>query len=89
MTSNTSGASNTGREYVNGSATVEDHVKRTKASTSTSTASKKEDNIPPSKGYKKKLNLSNYFKAGLMDIKDQSGVQSFLSQFKIDSYGNE
>ena len=65
------------------------HGKRTKTSTTTSNSSKKEYNIPTRKGEKKNINLTKYFKSGLMDIKYQSYVQAFLSQFNIDVQGNK
>ena len=41
------------------------------------------------KAYKKNLNLIKDFKSGFMAIKDQTGVQAFLFQFKIYSQGNK
>ena len=63
----------------------EDHGKRTSTSSSRRGTTKS-----PSKGDRNKnMTLTKDLKAGLMAIKDQSDVQSFLSQFNINARGNE
>ena len=57
--------------------------------TSTSSSSVGRTNIPSEGDINKKLTLTKDFKAGFLDIKNQSDVQAFLSQFSLNSQGND
>ena len=86
MENNIGGTRNNVMAHANGSPTSYKITRRETSTLSSSAGSNK----PPSKGVRKNnMTLTKDFKAGLLAIKDQSYVQSFLFQFNIHYQGNK
>ena len=64
---------------------IEDHGNRTGTSPSGRGGTKPTGEVD----INKKMNLTKYLKAGILSIKDQSSVQTFLYQFDINAKGNK